>query len=218
MRACDSLRHSAARFEFLAGVFEPFVEHQDLKQSPFVLPSDQRSWDRNSIVEGYGYRDRCRSRGFWLRSRSLGWSPSDVSVANDFHRPNSRSLRDIPRAPTQVWFNRNVSLGHRSFVNGELKWWVSKFLYFQLSMIYSLAARRLAEHFCVAIAKLANGHLLHRCDPFSDIELHVFLHWITGNRTRGELTAVDDSEHVFGGKLKAIRRGFGTISSLLALR
>jgi hypothetical protein len=103
-------------------------------------------------------------------------------------------------------------------VNGELTWWVSKILYFQLSTIYSLAASRLAEHFCVAIAKLANGHLLHRGDLFSDIQLHVFLHRIWGNRTRGELTAVDDSEHVFAGKLKAIRSGFGRISSLLALR
>ena len=103
-------------------------------------------------------------------------------------------------------------------MNGELRWWVSKFLYFQLSKIYSLAAKRLAEHFCVAIAELANGHLLHRGDLFSDIQLHVFLHWITGNRTRGELTAVDDSEHVFARKLKAIRRRFGRISSLFALR
>ena len=89
-------------------------------------------------------------------------------------------------------------------MNGELRWWVSKFLYFQLSKIYSLAAKRLAEHFRVAIAKLAHGHLFHRGYLFSDIQLHVFLHWIVGNRTRGELTAVDDSEHVFARKLKAI--------------
>ncbi len=103
-------------------------------------------------------------------------------------------------------------------MNGELKWWVSKFLYFQLSTIYSLAASRLAEHFCVAIAKLAHGHLLHRGDLFSDIQLHVFLHRIWVNRTREELTAVDYSEHVFARKLKASRRRFGRISSLLALR
>ena len=77
---------------------------------------------------------------------------------------------------------------------------------------------RLAEHFCVAIAKLANSHLLHRGDLFSDIQLHVFLHGLWVNRTRGELTAVDDSEHVFAGKLKPIRRGFGRIASLYALR
>jgi hypothetical protein len=29
--------------------------------------------------------------------------------------------------------------------------------------------------------------LLHRGDLFSDIQLHVFLHGIWGNRTRGEL-------------------------------
>ncbi len=103
-------------------------------------------------------------------------------------------------------------------MNGELTWWVSKILYFQLSTIYSLAASRLAEHFCVAIAKLANGHLLHRGDLFSDIQLHVFLQRIWGNRTRGELTSVNDSKHLFAGKLKAIRSGFGRISSLLALR
>jgi hypothetical protein len=38
------------------------------------------------------------------------------------------------------------------------------------------------------------------------------------NRSRGELTAVDDSEHIFAGKLKAILSGFGRISGLFALR
>ena len=103
-------------------------------------------------------------------------------------------------------------------MNGELRWWVSKFLYFQLSKIYSLAAKRLAKHFCGAIPQLAHGHLLHRGDLFSDIQLHVFFQRIWGNRTRGELTAVDDSEHVFARKLKAIRSGFGRIFSWLALR
>jgi hypothetical protein len=78
------------------------------------------------------------------------------------------------------------------------------------------SAFEIEEH--VSIPQLANSHLLHRGDLFSDIQLHIFLHRIWGNRTLGELTAVDDREHVFARKLKAIRSGFSRNSSLFALR
>ena len=53
-------------------------------------------------------------------------------------------------------------------MNGELRWWVSKFLYFQLSKIYSLAAKRLLS------SRQAARQLLKRifakCLAASDID------------------------------------------------
>ena len=75
---------------------------------------------------------------------------------------------------------------------------------------------RFAEHFRVAIPELADGHLLHRCDFFSDVQLHVCLLVVQGNRSRGPLTAVDHTEHGFAGKLKAIERGIARIPGVVA--
>ena len=38
------------------------------------------------------YRDRCRSRGLWLGSRSLGWTPSDVGIASQKRGDSPRVL------------------------------------------------------------------------------------------------------------------------------
>jgi hypothetical protein len=38
------------------------------------------------------YRDRCRSRGLWLGSRSLGRTPSDVGIASQKRRDSPRVL------------------------------------------------------------------------------------------------------------------------------
>jgi hypothetical protein len=60
------------------------------------------------------YRDRCRSRGLWLGSRSLGWTPSDVGIASQkrggcpriLHFKNQQSSLDnhqsTPCAPPRV--------------------------------------------------------------------------------------------------------------------
>ena len=86
-------------------------------------------------VRAYGYRERCRSRSLWLGGRSLGRTPSDVSVASDLHRPNSRSLGEIP-------------LGDRLHSPDD----------FLEQLLFIAGVGRLAEHFCVAIAKVRQAH------------------------------------------------------------
>jgi hypothetical protein len=64
------------------------------------------------------------------------------------------------------------------------------------------------RHFCsTKPAWTGDLHLLHRSDFFCDVQLHVCLRLVLGNRSRDGLTAVDCTEHGFAGKLKSFGSG-----------
>lgn len=77
---------------------------------------------------------------------------------------------------------------------------------------------RFAEHFRVKVAQQANGHWLHRGDFLSDIQLHVFLLVVGGNRSRSPLTSEDHTEHGFACKLKPSRSGIARFFRLFRHR